>query len=97
MDVNVLIHLEAVTEEHQFVWWAESPELPGFTASADDLPTLLRKCGAVVRELAGVEAKVRPLLVRDDETARAHGTVPSGDQPSRGAETRQTHRTLVAA
>lgn len=35
MDVRLLVHLERVGEDT--TWWAESPEVPGFSVAADDL------------------------------------------------------------
>lgn len=42
MTVELLIHLEAADGEA--VWWAESPDAPGFTAAAPDLAELRARC-----------------------------------------------------
>ena len=57
MDVTLQIHLEPGTDGSP-VWWAESEELPGMTASADSLFELRELLAAVVSELAdeGAEA-----------------------------------------
>ena len=43
MQVTLLIHLELAEGDAgpQFVWWAESPDIEGFSAAADHLPDLL--------------------------------------------------------
>ena len=43
--IRVFVHLEAVgtaSGATGFSWWAESPDVPGYSAAADHLPDLLR-------------------------------------------------------
>jgi predicted RNase H-like HicB family nuclease len=61
MEVTLLLRLESIEEEPHFVWWAESPELPGFSAAADHLPQLLVQAKDAVLELHP-DAQVRACL-----------------------------------
>jgi predicted RNase H-like HicB family nuclease len=70
MTLALKIHLEAVGEPDDggFVWWAESDDLPGFTAAADHLPDLLAQSADAIREITGDEnVEIVPQLVFDDE------------------------------
>jgi predicted RNase H-like HicB family nuclease len=49
MDIALQIHVEA-SEAGTPVWWAESPDLPGFTASADSLAELRTVVDEVLAE-----------------------------------------------
>ena len=52
MEITVLIHLERVEDDRpSFVWWAEAPSLPGFSAAADRLPQLLDRIRAAVPDI----------------------------------------------
>ena len=100
--VELLIHLESISPENGggFVWWAESPELPGFTASADHLPELIEKSRVAVSELLGEgEVTVVPQLVADeDESAAPSDPVPNAERAAQGpVETRGIRRALVSA
>lgn len=46
MDINVTYHAEAGT------WWAESPELPGFTAMAEDFAGIRELVSDAVAEMS---------------------------------------------
>jgi predicted RNase H-like HicB family nuclease len=43
-EITVLLNLEATgtTVDDEIIWWAESPDVPGFSAAADNLPELRR-------------------------------------------------------
>jgi hypothetical protein len=41
VDVQVILHLE-LTPDLARLWWAESPEIPGFSATASSVPELTR-------------------------------------------------------
>jgi|BarGraNGADG00212_1021973.scaffolds.fasta_scaffold25914_3 predicted RNase H-like HicB family nuclease len=51
MEVSLQIHLEA-SEQGTPVWWVESEELPGFTASADSLVELRAVVSETLQEFA---------------------------------------------
>jgi predicted RNase H-like HicB family nuclease len=40
MSATLMIHLERADTETGVVWWADSPDLPGFAAAADTLAEL---------------------------------------------------------
>ena len=42
MRTTIRIHVESVTEEARFTFWADSPEAPGFSAAADTVPELAK-------------------------------------------------------
>ena len=50
MDALLVIHFDSA--DGQEVWWAESPEVPGFTASADNLPELRTAIANVLPDLS---------------------------------------------
>ncbi len=47
--VRVLLHLEA-TDDGGVVWWAESGDVPGFTAAAPELVELRRRVRAALAD-----------------------------------------------
>jgi hypothetical protein len=50
--VKIRIHLENVMEpSSRLVWWAESDDVPGFSALADDLNELLVRCDISVADI----------------------------------------------
>lgn len=53
MSVCLLVHVERVGDDASppFVWWAESPDLPGFSAAEDYLPALIESCRRALAEL----------------------------------------------
>lgn len=53
MTVRLLVHVERVPEKGlaPFVWWAESPDVPGFSAAEDYLPALIKSCRDALAEL----------------------------------------------
>lgn len=50
MNAQLVIHLD--NADGKLVWWAESPQVPGFTASADTLPELRGTIAEVLADLA---------------------------------------------
>lgn len=50
MVIKLLIHLEAVNVRRP-VWWAESPDLPGFSATDAALRELLSRSRWVIEEI----------------------------------------------
>jgi hypothetical protein len=57
--IRLVIHLQELSEDGSLVWWAESPDLPGFSASDVELQSLLVRTRWAVDEaypeLAGPE------------------------------------------
>ncbi len=57
MDVHVLVHLDRADDD--WVWWAESPEVPGFYAAESSLQALLIRAewtlANVLAEQSGIE------------------------------------------
>jgi hypothetical protein len=67
MDIRVLVHLEAVPGEARLVWWAESPDVPGFSALDDDLPGLMVRTEiALGDQLSGEALMLHYELVSDE-------------------------------
>ena len=60
MDVTLLLHLELVDGEH--AWWAESDDVPGFTAAAPTLAELRERAHAALHDLLGAEVAIRERL-----------------------------------
>jgi predicted RNase H-like HicB family nuclease len=48
---ELTIHLEAV--EGEVVWWADSPDVPGFSAAAPSLVELRERATAALEEILG--------------------------------------------
>jgi predicted RNase H-like HicB family nuclease len=51
MTTELIIHLEVADGE--VVWWAESPDLPGFTAAGSSLSELRELATAAIEEIRG--------------------------------------------
>jgi predicted RNase H-like HicB family nuclease len=49
--VELVIHIEAADGEA--VWWAESPEVPGFSVAAPTLAEMRERATAALNELEG--------------------------------------------
>lgn len=68
MDVEVLVHLEPATNE--LAWWAESPEVPGFTSVAASLQELMDHCEHALTEIFSERqdalTSIQYRLVEDD-------------------------------
>lgn len=63
MQIYLQIHLEPLPEEPFFSWWAESDQLPGFSAAADHLPELLSLVEEGARQmLPGEEIELVPQI-----------------------------------
>jgi predicted RNase H-like HicB family nuclease len=43
-------------------YWAESPEVPGFTAAGDDLADVRKRVFAALRDIVGAEADVTEII-----------------------------------
>jgi predicted RNase H-like HicB family nuclease len=62
MDITLLVHVERVPGEQAFAWWAESDELPGFSAAGDSMQELREVAmAAIAAEFPDVE-RVRERL-----------------------------------
>jgi predicted RNase H-like HicB family nuclease len=64
--VELVIHIEAADGEA--VWWAESPEVPGFSAAAPTLAELRERATAALTELQGAPVRLTERLVGGEET-----------------------------
>ena len=103
MDIQLRVHLEP-GEGTEWVWWADSEQLPGFTAAADHLPDLLAKAKDVIREegLAAEDTKIVAVLVPLEHPSEA-GVLNEApldrSLDTRGPEQRQaiSTRTLLPA
>ena len=49
MTVTLIIHEE--TANHASVWWAEAPDLPGFSVADETLPGLLSRSRLAIEEI----------------------------------------------
>jgi len=97
MEVTLLLRLESTEEEPHFVWWAESAEIPGFSAAADHLPQLLVQAEAAIRELVP-NATVRPFLFAPAPAVGVEPARAPNELPGRGlADFRTTPALLVFA
>ena len=65
--VTVLYHHENA------VWWAESPDVPGFSAAADDLPAARELVARALDDVLGRGS----YLVHESEAPAAGGVVAS--------------------
>jgi len=65
MSVRVVLHLERLPETDKPAWWAESPDVPGFSAAALSLYELRIMAERALRDLA-TEAGEDPMEVRID-------------------------------
>lgn len=60
MSITVKIHLErAGSDGAEFVWWAESDDLPGYSGAADHLPDLIAQTRSVTAELLTPDTEIR--------------------------------------
>jgi predicted RNase H-like HicB family nuclease len=79
MDVRLLIHLDRLDDEQRAVWWAESPDVPGFSAVGDTLREL-RSCSiSALEEICAAPIVVREQLIAVEEPGDA---VPRVDTES---------------
>lgn len=67
MPVRVVLHLET-TDEGTTVWWAETPELGGFSATDKSLQRLADLCEAAIVEAYGHEATIAWAFADEDAT-----------------------------
>jgi hypothetical protein len=103
----VLVHLEAIPGQPRLAWWAESPDVTGFSALDEDLPALMVRTEIVLRDLLGSRPfEVHYELVADaasaDNPAPDAVFVPAGaadplPAPNPGQEVAITARPLVPA
>jgi len=93
VNVTLLIHLERAEDEDgaRLVWWAETDDLPGFSAAADHLPDLLDQAAAAINEIAGEPVEIHTLLVPADEASAGPDPIDIDAElaSARGVETRR--------
>jgi hypothetical protein len=105
VDVELRVHLERVDDaDTRWVWWADSVQLPGFSAAADHLPDLLSRARDVIREekILPDEANITVLLVPIEHPSGAtalNAVAPAPSLGTGGPVPRQavSTRTLVQA
>ena len=79
MDVTLLVHQEA--GDQGVVWWAESPEVPGFSATDVSLDGLRARARDALRDIAadrGEGLGTVSTVLTDDVTA---GSSPPRSEP----------------
>lgn len=62
--IELVIHIEAANGEA--VWWAESPEVPGFSAAAPTLAELRTRATAALAELRDDPVEIVERLVGEE-------------------------------
>jgi predicted RNase H-like HicB family nuclease len=65
MTVELIIHLEAAEDEA--VWWAESPDVAGFTAAGSSLSELRRRAHAALTEITGGTVQLVERMAQGDD------------------------------
>jgi hypothetical protein len=101
--ITLRIHLEPAGDiDAGFVWWAESDQVPGFTAAADHLPELIDRARAALIEIEGPDVEILPQMEFDDaEVESRTDSVSAPTAPAVGTrqktEARQEIDTLTAA
>jgi len=83
MEINLLVHIEAIEEEKKVVWWAESEELPGFSSAADHLPELLSLCREAIADMGFEDVTIRPSLAGPSNDTRGGLDNPPRSLPAR--------------
>jgi predicted RNase H-like HicB family nuclease len=79
VNITLKIHLEPTGAlEDGFVWWAESDDLPGFSAAADHLAELVSNAKSAIAELLGADAVIVQQMVFDDDQSE-RPPVPSAE------------------
>ena len=63
MTTELIIHLEVA--DGDVVWWAESPDLPGFTAAGSSLGELRERAMAAIEEIQGGPVQIVEHLEAD--------------------------------
>lgn len=71
--VQLVIHLEPTSPVGGLVWWAESPDAPGFSATDDELQ------GLIVRSRIAIEDAYPELRPLEFSYVLAEEETPSGD------------------
>jgi hypothetical protein len=98
--VQVVVHLELTDDE--FVWWADSPDVPGFSAAAPRLKQLENEVDRLLRSEVGRSIDIEWSLASDPsdvgmaaaEFDEALGSeAPTTDAP----EVRRVERVLIPA
>lgn len=72
MEVRVLVYLERADEG--WVWWAEAPDVPGFSAADDSLQTLLIRSELALRDILA-EERAEDVAIRHELV----GTPPASE------------------
>lgn len=87
--IRLVIHLEQPSPEVPLVWWAESPDLPGFSVMDDDLQGLIVRSKLAIED--GYPDLVGPIdftyEMALDEEAASGDVMPTFQGQAVGADT----------
>jgi hypothetical protein len=81
MDAQLVIHFDIANGQE--VWWAESPDVPGFTASAETLLELRAGIAAVLGDISkdvGEEVRFGTEVLADVATGLPEPVLVESDQ-----------------
>lgn len=93
VSVIVTIHLERAGDDGaEFVWWAESDALPGYSGAADHLPDLLEQVRSVTAELLPPGTGVRYEVADEEDVFEERLLGPSSPDTGPMARVRQVER-----
>ena len=96
MPVRVVLHLEKL-DEGGTAWWAESPDLPAFSASDVSLQRLADLCEGVVVDEHGDDVRIKWTFALGEDTAGAPGVESASHEPNDRPERVQFVQQLVLA
>ena len=93
MQIDLEVHIEATGDRDEpAVWWAETEQVPGFSASAPHLAELLERTEAALSDILGDEVALKPNLTPVESAdspgsagAPNGGASDEGKQPARNA------------
>jgi hypothetical protein len=91
-----------VTDDGQFVWWGDSPALPGLTIAAGDLRELEILAGEAFRDAGYAATTVKLSLVDSEPRTEAPANIATSPEPQELGDNsidaaRATSRVAVAA
>ena len=65
--IDLVIHLETVNS-HRVMWWADSPQVPGFSAAADSLSALRARAKEALAEVLGANVAWNECVAMENTT-----------------------------
>lgn len=97
MEIKILVHGELIPESGAVSWWAEAPDLPGFSAAAATLVELRELAESSVRHIQGDEGlDSGDVTFRYQLKGQGHSRGPQIDQRAPEAQTSGPRVTAVA-